>query len=295
MSLPGVPAIDQVCKRAAALPCSPVLLPRLSKAVQSANASADELESIILLDPALASATLRLANSAFFGTGASSECETVGEAIFRLGFREVYKVAVTTIGSRWLTYTLDGYGWEPGDFCRHSLCVAVAADLLAGQSGKVDRELAYTAGLIQDIGKLAIAYSCGEFFPGIREHQRANNCAWWQAEQAVLGYHQSEVGAKLLEIWRFPVNLSVPVKHADHTAGAPAECRTLLAHIHAARFIATCIGPGVAEDGFLMELDSDLLLAEGFSPEKLIAVQAEVLDVVGKLLRESISTGPVKF
>lgn len=294
MSLPGVPPLEQVCKRASTLPCSPTLLPRLTKLVQSDASTADDLEALILLDPALASATLRLANSAFFG-GTSSECETVGEAIFRLGFREVYKVAVTTIGSRWLTYTIDGYGWEPGDFCRHSLCVAVAADLLAGQSGKVDRELAYTAGLIQDIGKLAIAYSCGEFFPAIRDHQRVNNCPWWQAEQAVLGYHQSEVGARLLEIWRFPQNLVVPVKHADHTADVPAECRTLLAHIHAAKFIATAIGPGVAEDGFLMELDPELLLSEGFTPDNLTLVQTEVLEVVTKLLKEKISTGPVQF
>lgn len=293
MSHPGAPTIDHVCTRAAALPCSPVLLPRLTKAVQSDSASADELEGIILLDPGLAAATLRLANSAFFG--GDNQCETVGEAIMRLGFREVYKVAATTIGSRWLNYTIDGYGWEPGDFCRHSLCVAVAADLLATQSGKVDPEVAYTAGLIQDIGKLAIAYSCGEFFPAIRDLQKARNCPWWQAEAEVLGYHQSEVGAKLLEIWRFPPNLVVPVKHADHTAGAPAECRTLLAHIHAAKFVATALGPGVAEDGFLMELDSELLLSEGFDPDKLILAQTEVVDVVAKLLKDKLSTGAVKF
>jgi HD-like signal output (HDOD) protein len=288
-----VPNLEEVCEKAARLPCSPVLLPRLSKALASDGTTADELEAIIVVDPALASATLRLANSAFFRSG--SECETVSEAIIRLGFREIYRLAVTTLGSRWFNHPVEGYGWEPGDFCRHSLCVAVAAEQLAADSGKVDKEVAYTAGLIQGIGKLAIAYACGDFFPAIRDHQKAQNCSWWQAEQAVLGYHQAEIGARLLEIWQFPENLTAVVRHSDHPSAIPAAHRVLMAHLHAAKFIATNIGPGVAEDGFLMELDSGLLLEQGFAPDLLIATQPAVLEAVTKLLREQVSYGAVKF
>jgi HD-like signal output (HDOD) protein len=291
MPLPNVPSIEAVCEKAARLPCSPVLLPRLSKALANEATTADELEAIIVVDPALASATLRLANSAFFRAG--SECETVSEAIIRLGFREIYRLAVTTLGSRWFNHPVQGYGWEPGDFCRHSLCVAVAAEKLAEVSGQVDKELAYTAGLIQGIGKLAIAYACGEFFGAIRDHQRINNCPWWHAEREVLGYHQSLIGARLLEIWKFPENLTEVVRHSDHPAGIPPAHRLLMAHLHAAKFVATAIGPGVAEDGFLMELDAELLLAQGFVPERLIAAQPEVLEAVTKLLREQVTHGEV--
>ena len=293
MTLPVVPTIEDVCEKAARLPCSPVLLPRLSKALANEGTTADELEAIIVVDPSLASATLRLANSAFFGVG--SECETVSEAILRLGFREIYRLAVTTLGSRWFNHPVQGYGWEPGDFCRHSLCVAVAAEKLAEDSGKVDKELAYTAGLIQGIGKLAIAFACGEFFGAIRDRQTATNCAWWQAEQEILGYHQSLIGARLLEIWKFPENLIEVVRHSDHPAGIPVPHRLLMAHLHAAKFIATAIGSGVAEDGFLMELDSELLLAQGFDPERLLATQPDVLEKVTKLLRDQATHGPVKF
>lgn len=293
MPLPNVPVIEEVCEKAARLPCSPVLLPRLSKALANEGTTAEELEEIIVVDPALASATLRLANSAFFRSG--SECETVSEAIIRLGFREIYRLAVTTLGSRWFNHPVQGYGWEPGDFCRHSLCVAVAAEKLAEDTGKVDKEVAYTAGLIQGIGKLAIAFACGEFFGAIRDHQKAANCAWWQAEQEILGYHQSLVGARLLEIWKFPEALTDVVRHSDHPAGISAAHRVLMAHLHAAKFVATAIGAGVAEDGFLMELDTELLIAQGFDPERLIAVQPDVLEAVTKLLRDQVSHGAVKF
>ena len=293
MPATNVPKLEDVCEKAARLPCSPVLLPRLSKALANEGTTAEELEEIIVVDPSLASATLRLANSAFFRSG--SECETVSEAILRLGFREIYRLAVTTLGSRWFNHPVEGYGWEPGDFCRHSLCVAVAAEKLAEESGRVDKELAYTAGLIQGIGKLAIAFACGEFFPAIRDHQRVHNCAWWAAEQEILGYHQSLVGAHLLELWKFPGNLTEVVRHSDHPAGISAEHRVLMAHLHAAKFVATVIGAGVAEDGFLMELDAELLMAHGFDPERLIAVQPAVLEAATKLLREQVTHGAVKL
>lgn len=293
MPFPNVPRIEDVCEKAARLPCSPVLLPRLAKALSNEATTTDELEAIIMVDPALASATLRLANSAFFGAGA--ECETVSEAIMRLGFREIYRLAVTTLGSRWFNHPVQGYGWEPGDFCRHSLCVAVAAEKLAELSGKVDKELAYTAGLIQSIGKLAIAFACGEFFGAIRDAQRDKNCPWWQAEREVLGYHQSLVGAHLLEFWKFPENLVEVVRHSDHPAGVSPAHRLLMAHLHAAKFVATAIGPGVAEDGFLMELDSELLVTEGFDPDRLLAVQPDVLDAVTRLLRDQTTHGEVRL
>lgn len=294
VKMPDVPpTLEEVCRRAAALPCSPVLLPRLARAVQQESTTAEELEQIVLLDPGLAGATLRLANSAYFTQ--RSPADTVGEAIMRLGFREIYKLAASTLASRWLTYQVDGYGWEAGDFCRHSLVVAVAAESLAAESGRVDKELAYTAGLIHDLGKLAVAYTCGAWFPAIRARQQAQACAWWQAEEAVLGYHQKVVGARLLEEWRFPPVLVEVVRHAERPSAAPEEHRTLLAHVHAARFVATSMGPGVAEDGFLFDLDAELLLAEGFTPERLLTITPAVLERVARLLRDQLSHGAVTF
>ena len=70
------------------LPCAPSLMPRLIAVLEDASSGADDIEKIIQLDPALTASTLRLANSAFFGAGQS--CETVAQAVLRLGQREIY-------------------------------------------------------------------------------------------------------------------------------------------------------------------------------------------------------------
>ena len=123
------PTIEQVCEQALRLPCSPALLPRLITALQSNDSSADEIASVITVDPGLAAATLRLANSAYFGS--ASPAENVSEAVVRLGQHELYRLAALALVSRWDSGV--GHG-EAGDFCRHALCTALAAEILAETS-----------------------------------------------------------------------------------------------------------------------------------------------------------------
>lgn len=160
---PFLPTIDDVCLEALRLPCSPALLPRLSDALQNEASSTGDISDIIQIDPALASATLRLANSAYFG-GASHAVETVEQAILRLGAKEIYRLAALALVGRWPVTNQSGCEWEPSDFSRHALCSAIATEVLAEISGRVDPQLAYTAGLTHELGKLAIAHSCGAFF-----------------------------------------------------------------------------------------------------------------------------------
>ena len=87
-----IPTFADVCEKALRLPCSPALLPRLFSVLLKEDATIDELEAIISVDPGLASSTLRLANSAYFAAG-SSEVENLSEALMRLGQQEVYKLA----------------------------------------------------------------------------------------------------------------------------------------------------------------------------------------------------------
>src|SRR5688572_3494315 len=170
----------EVCEKALRLPCSPALLPRLISVLENEDASIDELQEVIQIDPALASSTLRLANSAFFGAG-NGNVENLGEALMRLGQKEVYRLAALSLASRWMTQKVEGYRWEAGDFCRLSLVTAVAAEYLAEETGRIDPKTAYTAGLVHEIGKLAVAHACAEQFPAVRAEQSGSGCTWLQA------------------------------------------------------------------------------------------------------------------
>lgn len=259
------PPIAEVCERALRLPCSPALLPRLIKILAEVNSSADEIAQVIMLDAALAASTLRLANSAFFNN--STPAETVADAVMRLGQRELYRLAALALVNRWET-GVGGQG-DPGDFCRHALCTALAAEVLAESTERVDPQTAYTAGLVCDLGKLAIAHACAPFFPLLRAHCAQRKASWSQAEKDVLGYTHGEVSAHLLRAWQFPAILVDAAEFCQRPALAPKESLPLLAHLHAAKFVAISFGPGVVEDGFLFELNSSFLEEWGFSSELL--------------------------
>ena len=283
------PTIEQVCERALRLPCSPALLPRLISAIVSSDSSADDIAQLIMLDAPLAAATLRLANSAYFS--ASAKAETVADSVIRLGSRELYRLAALALVSRWETGT--GGRGEPGDFCRHALCTALAAEVLAETSERLDPQTAYTAGLVCDLGKLAVAHACAPFFPLLRAHCAKGGSTWSLAERDLLGYTHAEVGARLLRAWQFPPVLVAAAEYCEKPAQAPAESRALLAHLHAAKYVATSFGPGVSEDGFLFELDSAFLLEWGFTPELLQETMATVHERAKTRLQDKLTHGAV--
>lgn len=279
---PAVMPLQLVCEMARNLPCAPWLLPKLMVQLAKPTTTAQEIEGLIRMDSGLGSETLRLANSAFF-TGAAP-CETIAEAVLRLGFREVYRLAATKIASRWLSNEVVGYGWEPGDLYRHSLSVAVAADLLAKQNGKADPETAYTAGLLHDVGKLAIAYVCSDHFERIRLHQSHQGGCWRQAERDMLGYDHTDVGGALLAAWSFPQNLLQVICFYDRPQEAANEHRDLVGLVHAAKHLALLIGAGVGEDGFRTALDESYLRQAGYTNAKMEELLPLVLAGAQKLL-----------
>jgi HD-like signal output (HDOD) protein len=287
---PIPPTLDQVCQSALRLPCSPSLLPRLALALQSDDSSSQEIEQLISLDASLAAATLRLANSAALGRG---NVDNLEHAVFRLGAREIYRLAALVLVSRWESGSGQLLRWEPGDFSRHALCTAIAGEALAERTGRVAPQNAYTAGLVCDLGKLALAHSCAEFYPAVRALRDQMQCTWEQAERAVLGYHHIDASQRLLQAWQFPSLYVGAATHFLRPLEAPAEVLPLLAHLHAGKYLATSMGPGVTEDGFYVNVHGAFLREWGFTPELIEEVMPDVHDRCAARLGDKLTTGAV--
>lgn len=290
--LPPPPTIEQVCDKARRLPCAPSLLPKLSAALQSDESSALEIERLISLDASLAGATLRLANSAAFARG---KVDSLEEAVFRLGAKEIFRLAALVLVNRWESGSGLGPHWAPGDFSRHALITAIAAEVLAEASGRVSPRTAYTAGLINDLGKLALAHCCADYYPAIMENCRQTGGTWEDAERAVLGYHHGEVSVRLLHAWNFPPIFAQVADHLLRPAEAPAEVVPLLSHVLAAKYLAVAMGPGVSADGFLFAVPGSFLTEWGFSSEMLEQAMPVVLERASARLAEKLTHGAMTF
>lgn len=264
------------------IPCAPFVLPKLQKSLSGEYVSTQKLQSIIELDPGLATTVLRMANSAYFM--GEQKCDSITEAILRLGTVALSRLAATSQAGKWLNQPVQGYGWEAGDLCRHSLCVAVSAEVLSRECGTAAPDIAYTAGLIHDVGKQALAYANGALLGEILDLVPGRYETWEKAEKAVLGYSSCDVSKRMLEKWGFSKSLVAVGASYPHPSEAGEEDRALVATIHAAKSMTTSLGYGVGADGFYFEVDEVALEKAGFYEEKLQGCVPSIVERMDAML-----------
>ena len=182
------------------LPPAFELLPRLLLLLSEEDSDCEALAHLIRLDAGLTADLVRASNSAIYGGRYRSV--TVQDAIIRLGMREVFKIAVKLIASP----ALEGVYSGPIarlDLWQHSLAVAVGSQVIASRTN-YDTEVAFTAGLLHDIGKTVLAQKHGAIYIHLLDECKLDNRAIREAEVRRFNADHASIGADLLEEWNFP-------------------------------------------------------------------------------------------
>ncbi|MGB0589811.1 MAG: sensor domain-containing diguanylate cyclase [Myxococcota bacterium] len=136
------------------LPTLPAALLVIVQAAGDPDVSLATIANLIMAQPTMTASVLALANSAAFNRGAKTN--TVEKATLVLGARAIRNLAVTH-AVRVMTSRVDAGELDEGLFWEDSLRRASCAMVLAGQAGYEDPAEAFTVGLLQDLGTLAIA------------------------------------------------------------------------------------------------------------------------------------------
>jgi putative nucleotidyltransferase with HDIG domain len=90
-----------------------------------------------------------------------------------------------------------GYSLCKGGLYHHAVGTAIIAEKLSDYTGSVKPGLAYTAGLLHDIGKVVLDQSIASAYPLFyrRLYEEENNVL--EAENEILGFNHAQVGHKL--------------------------------------------------------------------------------------------------
>lgn len=204
------------------LPFSPALLTRLFRLTGDDGLSPLEtIARVVSEDQGLTARLLAMANSAFYGLQA--QVGTVSRAVAVLGLRQVRSL-VLALGMRGLA---DAKPLPPGFSLRahleHQTAVAVAAMALARESGVMDPDDAFTAGLLHDLGKLVTAlYRPDDWLAQAALYATAT-MAWHEAEERHWGLDHGLIGAMVLRAWNLPDALTEPVNW-HHAPQAAPDC-----------------------------------------------------------------------
>ena len=213
------PALLQ--QRIAQLPAWPRAAAQALAALRDDATGADECARCIGHDQALTARVLRLANSAFYGV--PGRVASVNSAIQMLGKRTLgAALTAATANAQFNAIVHDGFDFD--GFWRHSVGTAIAAEAIA-RLRLLDDEAAFTAGLLHDIGRLALAAHFPQETASVAALARGHDLTWLEAERMALTTDHAAVGATIAAQWRFPeiVQVAIAAHHQPQPSGSDAS------------------------------------------------------------------------
>ncbi|MCU0727194.1 MAG: diguanylate cyclase [Planctomycetes bacterium] len=208
-----------IARRLDSIPAPPAVLLRVSGLLAAPDLSSRDMTEIVRVEPSLTARVLRVINSPFFGLG--PRVSTVSHAVALLGPEAVRRIA----GG------ISVFGSEVGDagdlsrlrWFRHSVSVAAAAEVLAGDFGFDLPEEAYVAGLLHDLGRIVLGARVLAKSPGDTPDGRLRGRAALERERARNGMDHCRAGALVAERWNLPEILRDAVELHHEEAGSLAD------------------------------------------------------------------------
>jgi HD-like signal output (HDOD) protein len=199
-----------------------------------ASTSFADIANLLRTDSVLTLELLRVANSPLFCC--RREITSVYHAIAFLGLDLVRSLAVTA-AMRGLLGRRSG---ESVHACwRHGLATALLCKRLAGPMGLED-EHCYTAGLIHDIGQLALLQVFPEYEDVIAAAlDRGERLP--EAEKRAFGIDHGEAGKWLLSRWECPFELQNVAALHENPPSTPSYDGNLIRLVHAGSLFADAI------------------------------------------------------
>jgi HD-like signal output (HDOD) protein len=212
-----------------ALPPLPRTFQRLNTLLAQDDVSMRRIGEVASEDAGLAAKLLQIVNSAFFAL--PREVASVSRAVAFLGATQLRNLvlAAETFASFPVEGVLDIDAEQ-----NHALLVARLCQQIAEPD---DQEDAFVAGLLHDIGRLALAVAAPERLKEIEKVRRDDRDRAWQME-VERGIRHDHVGAYLLGIWGLPYPIVEAAAFHHDLQDVPQERFDLLATVHVANGLA---------------------------------------------------------
>jgi len=162
------------------------------------DAGIPDVAAVVESDPALTAAVLRAANAA--ATTGRRRFATAPDAIVRIGMLATRRIiAGTTLGQTFRD--LGRSGLDLDETWRQLLATALLADATAWPNGP--RTEAFTAGLLHDVGRLAMASRAPERYQAVVRRVAAGKSVE-EAEQSIFGFDHVGWGLEVARARDFP-------------------------------------------------------------------------------------------
>ncbi|HVU24377.1 MAG TPA: HDOD domain-containing protein [Opitutus sp.] len=182
------------------LPAAPRIMSQLGHLLLDPNSDMGEITDLLRRDTALTARIIRISNSAFYNTGAPTG--SLDEALARVGYTEVYRLVGLAAVAQMSDHALPLYGTSGACARENALLTALIIENLA-DAAQLDPRVAYTAGLLRSVGKIALDRLTPNGPGSLRYRGReSGRLGDWEFDH--LGVNNCDAAATILREWRFP-------------------------------------------------------------------------------------------
>jgi len=275
--------LRQIQQYISKMPSLSTTVSKVMEICNRADASPNDLNRVISLDPVLTGLVLRLINSAYYSL--PNQVTSLARAIIMLGLNTVKNLALSTA----ILQTVGGKdsfkALSMDEFWTHSITVGVTAKAVAGLKGipGMQREEYFVSGLIHDLGKIPLSNCFPEEYQEVMQIAGTLGDRVYDAEEKLLGITHSLVGGMIAGKWELGGGPRDSLHHHHDPDKAPEESRILVGIVALAD---TCThafegDPQNADPSQDSRLSSSLQKT-GVSDEDLRKVRESVLKEIDK-------------
>ena len=253
------------------LPPFPAVATRLMEVLAHEDWDVSAVSQLIAAEPVFATRLLEMANSPLFAL--TRQVKTISHAIVVVGLARVKAITLTRALGDFVGPALQQRAlrvcWQ------NSLAGALIAEQLAAPCG-MDPDFAYIAGLLRDIGRLALLVKYPESYANLLAVSRENAFDLRATERDLFDIDHCEAGAWIMARMPFPPELSeVAADHHDPVRGPEFRLVDL---VRVADQLADVLGFAVITAGkqpdpeeILQQLPDQFRSRLKFDPEELKA------------------------
>lgn len=245
-------SIEEIVKAGDRMTAMPASLMRVTGMLATGNTDPGELSEIIRSDEVLTAAVLRRANSVTFGS--AGRVFDLQQSIVRLGSKHLTHVVMEQKTGEVFGESGAAFGLARGALWRSGIGGAIGAEFLARRVAPCEAGLAYVAGLLRDIGKIALECYFGmQYFTLLAPHTDPGR-SFVECERIALGFDHATVGEALGLRWGLPERLCGAIRGHHEPPAEGAGHDILIDIVHAADAVCLWAGLAVGHDGLAYNL-----------------------------------------
>lgn len=163
--------------------------------------SAEQIKTIVRYDQVLLAKVLYLANSPAFGQAA--RVGTISEAVDVVGSQHLKSFCLSNLLKHHFSATQRIARYQKEQLWKHSYVAAKAAACIAEKRNWISEELAYSLGIIHNIGSTLMAFCFPEAYAYMQQQSFERNIPLWYIESAY-GLTHTKLGDFLAIRWSLP-------------------------------------------------------------------------------------------